>query len=85
MFDREKFSVVFLNQSKTPSEFAYKTEDNLAAVLVASYFDELYDIVKVNDKINATVDVAGTPVDRILRVTDNTDKVVTVAEVTLQR
>jgi len=79
-FIRDDFSVRFLNQSKTPSAFDYKTEDDLAAVTVVGYFNDIYDIVKVNDNIVATLDVDATPTIKVLRVSANADKVVTVVD-----
>ena len=79
-FDRKNFNVQFLNQSKTPSKYSYITTENMTAVTASGYFNELYDILKVNDMIEVTSNTQGTPVIEIVKVTSNASKVVAVAE-----
>ena len=75
-FNRNNFTSVQFNQSKTPSEYAYVTTNNIAAVLGTGYFNALYDILKVNDIIRVTASNAIT----FTVVTANADKVVTIAD-----
>lgn len=79
-FKRENFNVLFLNQSKAPSEYGYVTVDTMATVLAANYFNDLYDILKVNDLIRITADTTGTPVTSYVKVSANAAKVVTIAD-----
>jgi hypothetical protein len=70
-----------MNPSKTPSEFAYVTDDTIAVVLGAGYFNSLFDVLKINDMIKVTAEAnTATPTITIVRVSANTNKVVTVED-----
>ena len=80
-FDRNSFTVLYLNQSKTPSEFGYATNDTIATVLGVGYFNDLYDIVKKNDLIKVTAAAnTATPAISYVRVSNNINKVVTIVD-----
>jgi hypothetical protein len=81
MFDRKNFTVLFLNQSKAPSEYGYVTDETIATVLDVGYFNDLYDILKVNDLIKVTAAAnTASPVISYVRVSANAAKVVTVVD-----
>ena len=75
-FNRANFTNVQFNQSNTPSEYAYLTTDTISTVLGTGYFNELYDILKVNDIIRVTASNAIT----FVKVSANADKVVTIVD-----
>lgn len=76
MFIRNNFTNVQFNQSFTPNEYAYVTTDAIATVLGANYFNDLYDVLAVNDLIKVTASNAIT----YIKVSANADKVVTVID-----
>lgn len=76
MFIRNNFTNVQFNQSKTPSEYAYVTSDTIATVLGNNYFNDLYDVLAVNDLIKVTASNAITYV----KVSTNANKVVAVVD-----
>ncbi len=75
-FNRANFTSVQFNQSKTPSEYAYVTSDTIATVLGTGYFNDLYDLLLVNDLIRVTASNATTYV----KVSANASKVVTIVD-----
>jgi hypothetical protein len=76
MFIRRNFSKTELNQSTTPNEYVYKSTDNIATILTADYFNELYDVLLVGDLIRVHCSNALT----FIQVSAVTGKVVTVID-----
>lgn len=80
MFELKNFSNKVLNPSKAPNEFQYITDDTMAVVLGAGYFNSLFDVLKVNDLILVTAEANATPVTSYIKVSANANKVVTVVD-----
>lgn len=79
-FNRDNFARVSSHaNSNVPHMWAYKTDDAVAAVNTAGYFNEVSDIVGVGDKIYAYCAASGTPAPADFFVASNASGVVDVA------
>lgn len=76
--------VAFANGSKTRRLHYYATNDTLANLVAANYFDSAYKQFAVGDLILCALDLDGTPATQLLAVTAiSAAGVVTVAQLNI--
>lgn len=62
------------------SVHSYVSNDDVAAIETAGYFNSLYNRVKKGDHINMTLDLDATPIRRAYIVTASSSSAVTIAK-----
>lgn len=79
-FERKNFARVTSQFNDKPDIWTYASNDSLADVNTAGYFDDISDIIKVNDVINVISSINTTAVHSQVIVLSNANGIVDVSD-----